>query len=174
MKSGAPTCTELADKHQGPKEDLSTRRRQWKKSSDDKSKKRPTTGIFFLESVNAWYQTRSDLCLSLDQDERTREPTGYGQASPEKRPAAAGTGRQRADPTGTGRQLVDPAVHDWIGATGSQRQAGAVTKQAGGGQALQGTGAGTSCSRHGDGGLDRGKHNKMDNKWRNNKKEESR
>jgi hypothetical protein len=61
MKSGALTCTAVADKHQGPKEGPGRRRRQQKKSSSDKSKKRLTTWIFFFcFFLNQWGQRTED------------------------------------------------------------------------------------------------------------------
>jgi hypothetical protein len=136
-RSDEATCTELADKHQGPNEGLSTRRRQRKKSSGTRARNARRQGHFFLESQIGSGQSRN-TCSSRDEPadcgphralaarseaNHTRSeqgppiPTdgGHGQArGGRRRPGAAGPGatgsgrsKQRSKETEMGRWRVD-------------------------------------------------------------------
>jgi hypothetical protein len=117
-KSGAPTCTELADKHQRPKEGPSIRQRQRKKSSGDKSKKRPTTWTFFLLNQARSGQRPDPLKKNCLQDEKkatmekARGQAAGGQEKADDDWEMASSSRKKAD--GGWQQETVPAA-TWIG-----------------------------------------------------------
>jgi hypothetical protein len=138
-KSNAPTCTELADKHQGPKEGPRTSRRQRKKSSGDKSKKCRTIGIFFFELDTIWISQIRSTLRNLSRHWERRPNCSQEQPTP------ATNDHWQPIPAGS-QQFPVPLVDFWQ--QGRIPDGAAVKLQRGWHNSMQtGTGATNSATR---------------------------